>query len=213
MAKEDGYYGHKRTDILAQIPKDAKRILDVGCGSGVFGAAIKEERGHSVEVDGIEIDADAARRAVSKLNRVVTGDVEKAGLPFPHEYFDVIVYGDILEHLMDPWGVLKRHKDLLRPGGCVVASIPNIAHYKILRALRKKEWFYEKAGLLDQTHLRFFTINSIKRMFIEAGYTIVSISNIIRASHTMKRLNFILLNLIIDQITEQYIVVAQKPPG
>ncbi len=211
MGKEDGYYGHKRTDILEHIPQDARRIFDVGCGAGIFGAAIKEERSASVEVAGIEIDAEAAQKAASKIDRVITGDVEKTDLPFPEGYFDVIIYGDILEHLMDPWNVLKKHKDLLRPGGHVIASIPNIAHYKILRDLRNKEWRYEKAGLLDETHLRFFTIKSIKRMFIEAGYRIVSISNIVRASQTMKRLNKLLLNRIIDSITEQYIIVAQKP--
>jgi len=211
MGKEDGYYGHKRTDILEHIPKDARRVLDVGCGSGVFGDALKKERGPSVEVAGIEIDADAARKAASKLDKVIAGDVEKIALPFPKGYFDVIIYGDILEHLMDPWGLLKKYKDILKTGGHVIASIPNIAHYKILNGLRNKEWRYEKAGLLDETHLRFFTINSIKRMFTEAGYRIVSISNIVRASKTRKRLNKLLLNRIIDSITEQYIVVAQKP--
>jgi len=211
MTKESKYYENTREDLIRLIPRNARRILDVGCGVGNLSVAIKKKRGLSVEVAGIELDTGASEKAKEKLDKVITGDAEAfVSLPFPEGHFDCIIYGDILEHFVDPWSVLKKYRAMLQPGGYAIASIPNIAHYRILKMLRKKRWDYQKSGILDRCHLRFFTINSIKELFEGAGFKITVIDHIISASNVKKFLNRILFNRLIDSITEQYIIAAQK---
>jgi len=210
MKTTPNYYENPRNDITGLIPADARRILDVGCGTGNLGAAIKGSRGGSIEVVGIEIDPDAASKAKGKLDKVIEGNVETSGLPFPGGYFDVIIYGDVLEHLIDPWGTLKKHREFLKSKGLVIASIPNVAHYRVIKMLKKKEWRYQDAGILDSTHIRFFTIKSISRMFVEAGFRIESVSHNICGSKIKKKLNQIFKNCLIDSLAEQYIIAARK---
>ncbi|MDD5136469.1 MAG: class I SAM-dependent methyltransferase, partial [Candidatus Omnitrophica bacterium] len=170
----------------------------------------KSQRGPSIEIAGIELDADAAQEAGKHLDKVITGDVETTELPFSQGYFDCIVYGDILEHLVDPWALLEKHKKYLKPKGYIVASIPNIAHYKTVKMLRRYEWNYEDAGILDRSHLRFFTIKSIRKMFADAGFDIIAVDHAIRASKMKKRINKVFKNCLINSIAEQYLVIAQK---
>lgn len=206
----DKYYEGRREDLIRFIPPDAKRILDVGCGTGETGLSIKNRFGSNVEVSGIELDSRIGETAKVKIDRVIIGDVEQTALPFDNEYFDCIIYGDILEHLVDPWGILKRHLRFLKKDGCIIASIPNIAHYRTSKMLRKKEWNYRDAGILDKSHLRFFTIKSIKEMFEGVNMKIVKIGHKIGASDLKKLLNKLLFNILIDGITEQYIIVARR---
>jgi len=210
MTKPKGYYETPRLSLIDLIPNGIGRLLDVGCGTGATGLAIKKQFGHHVEVVGIEVNAEAASLAGTGIDKVIVGDVENVALPFEEEYFDCIIYGDVLEHLRDPWLLLKKHRQILKGGGCVVASIPNIAHYKVLRMLHKKEWRYENSGIMDFDHIRFFTINSIKRMFAEADLEITRISSVVRASKIKKTIYKFLPNLIVDDVTEQYLILAKK---
>jgi SAM-dependent methyltransferase len=175
-----------------------------------MGQTLKGIKGGEVEVIGVEREPSAGKIASGVLNRVFVGDVEKTELPFAEGYFDCIVYGDLLEHLFNPWSLLKRHRLLLRAGGRVIASIPNIAHYRIIKMLLKNEWNYSEAGILDRDHLRFFTLKRIKEMFENAGLNIVRIERKIGASKSKKIMNLLLCNILLDKITEQYIVVAEK---
>ena len=195
---------------MQMIPPGARHILDVGCGVGNLGAAIKKKIDPSIEVIGIELNAEAAEKAGKNLDRVFTGNVEAIELPFEKGYFDCIVYGDVLEHLLYPWKLLKKHRLLLKPGGYVVASIPNVAHYRIIKGLRRREWNYQEAGILDETHLRFFTIKTIRKMFQDAGFKIMAVDYAICGSKVKKAINRIFKNCIIDSIAEQYLIAAQK---
>lgn len=210
MKTTPNYYENPRNDITGLIPEDAVCILDVGCGTGNLGAAIKRARDSHIEVVGIEINQEAAEKARGKLDKVITGNVETLSLPFPRGYFDVLVYGDVLEHMVDPWGILKRHGELLKAEGLVIASIPNVAHYRVIKMLKKKEWRYQDAGILDSTHIRFFTIKSIKRMFDDAGFRIECVSHNICGSKVKKKINQIFKNCLIDSLAEQYIITARK---
>lgn len=168
------YLDRPRRDMIPFVPAPARSVLDVGCGRGGFGAALKEARleaDRPVSVTGIEADAEAAATARQRYDQVVTG-------LFPHDLpdgsaFDCIVFNDILEHLVDPWDALRRARDLIRPGGSVVASIPNMRYWPVFwRLVARGEWRYASDGVLDRTHLRFFTAGSVREMFAGAGYTL-----------------------------------------
>jgi len=208
--KDLKYYASKRDDVVEIVPFGVRSVLEVGCGMGFTGRAIKEREASGVEVTGIEIVPEMAEKAKANLDNVISGDVEKLDLPFGKEYFDCILYGDVLEHLIDPWGLLKKHCELLKKGGYVVMSIPNIAHYRTIKMICRKEWEYADAGILDSTHLRFFAIRSIKKMISDAGLEIVKMNHKISASKSKRFFNRMLGGALLDYITEQYIIVAKK---
>jgi len=164
------YYDGARFDLLPHIPNNAKNILDIGCGTGATGLAIKSKLNNNIEVIGVELNAEAGELAKDKIDQIIIGNIEEVNLSFAPGYFDCILYADILEHLIDPWKVLANHKYLLANDGCIIASIPNIANYKIIRMLKKGLWEYKNAGIMDRTHLRFFTKKTISEMFITSGY-------------------------------------------
>jgi 2-polyprenyl-3-methyl-5-hydroxy-6-metoxy-1,4-benzoquinol methylase len=157
--------------LIVESVGRGKRVLDVGASTG-FLAEVLTGRGCSVT--GIEIDPDAARQAEEFCERVIVGNVEELDLEgeIGDETFEVLIFGDVLEHLKDPQRALERFKPFLNPGGHVVASIPNIAHGSVRLALLRGRFRYRSLGLLDNTHLRFFTRESVEEMFGGAGFLI-----------------------------------------
>ncbi|RLC59315.1 MAG: hypothetical protein DRI30_00830 [Chloroflexi bacterium] len=148
-----------------------KRVLEAGTATGCVTRVLKE-RGCSVT--GIEIDEQAAAVAEPFCTRMIVGDVEKMDLSatFGEERFDVVTFGDVLEHLVNPDRVLEDTRHILAPGGYVVASIPNVAHASLRLALLRGDFSYTDLGLLDRTHLRFYTRETLDKLFRNAGYTI-----------------------------------------
>lgn len=174
--KPKDYYFDRR-EILPFIPKDKKVFLDVGCGEGGFGALLKQVR--QAEVWGVENDQEIGKKAVARLDRVIVDTIESDDIMIPESYFDCIVFNDCLEHLYDPWSVLGRIKKFMKKDGMVIASIPNVRYYNVISDLiKRKRWDYVDTGVLDRTHLRFFTIETIKSMFLDCGYTLINISGI-----------------------------------
>ena len=160
-----------RTIALELIGPD-KRVLEVGCTTGVVSRALREQ---GCRVVGVEIDPAAADQARQHCESVITGDVEALDLSSVNvggELFDAALFGDVLEHLKDPLAVLQRVRPLLRPVGFVVASIPNVAHGAVRLALLGGHFDYTPSGLLDGTHLRFFTREAVGALFAEAGFAI-----------------------------------------
>lgn len=149
------------------------KILEVGCSSGYFGAALSEQ-GH--EVWGVEPYAEAAAKAQMVLHKVHIGFVEDFFTKNSDARFDVIVFGDVLEHLVDPVNVLKQSSHFLNENGIVVASIPNVAHLAIRAMVLEGRWDYSNLGILDRTHLKFFTRATIVDLFSESGYKISKIN-------------------------------------
>jgi 2-polyprenyl-3-methyl-5-hydroxy-6-metoxy-1,4-benzoquinol methylase len=151
-----------------------KRVLDVGASTGYL-AEIMTNRG--CRVTGIEVDPEAARQAAERCERVVVGDVESLDLDgeLGDERFDAIVFGDVLEHLKDPSWALERFTPFLSPGGYVVTSIPNIAHGSVRLALMQGRFEYRSLGLLDNTHLKFFTRDSVEEMLEDAGFLVTEL--------------------------------------
>jgi GT2 family glycosyltransferase/2-polyprenyl-3-methyl-5-hydroxy-6-metoxy-1,4-benzoquinol methylase len=170
LGQDPHYFEFSRPEILALVPKGARSILDVGCGAGQLGRAIKARQ--DCTVFGVEINEAVANRARTCLDRVWTGDIESIELDLTAESLDVIVCGDVLEHLTEPRDVLKRLSRYLKPDGRLIASVPNVAHHTVIRGLLAGNWSYEPAGLLDETHLRFFTAREIEKLFYRAGFRI-----------------------------------------
>jgi len=175
-SKPANYFAQARSEMLRFIPAGCTRVLDVGCGGGNFGAALKQSR--QVEVWGLEPVASAVAEAAKKLDRVIEG-IFTPEAELPRASFDAIIFNDVLEHLPDPASALRFARTLLQPGGVVVASIPNIRHFQTLwEIVVRGELRYRDSGTLDRTHLRFFTKKSIRELFTECGFTVEHIEGI-----------------------------------
>jgi SAM-dependent methyltransferase len=153
---------------IDRIPLDARVLLDVGCGDGALGAEYKR-RNPAARYLGIERDPALARIAARRLDGVAAADVEATPLPFDGLRYDCIIYNDVLEHLADPWAVLRAQAAALRPGGSVVLCIPNLEHWSFADRLLRGAWDYDSAGLMDRGHLRWFTERSTRQALEAAG--------------------------------------------
>ncbi len=208
--KPDNYYTSSRLEMLEYVPENAKRILDVGCGAGEFGKALKSRR--SVEVWGVEFIKQAADEAQFKLDKVIVGSIEDSSSSLPEGYFDCVVFNDVLEHLIDPWSVLTKIKAYMKPGAYVVASIPNVRYFEnIKKLIIQKQWEYEDCGPLDKTHLRFFTSKSVVNLFTSVGYSVNSLEGINGRKFPWKfnLMNLIMLNAFSDMRYLQFVCLAQ----
>lgn len=165
------YFQLDRQDVAALVPRDCRTILEVGSGFGSLGRALMARQ--SCAVDGVEINPDSAVHLAGIYRRFWIGDVERVELEGAMSDYDCLLFPDVLEHLVDPWAALQRVCRVLRPGGVVVASIPNVRNLALLyRLIVLGTWEYEASGLLDRGHLRFFTRKSIAEMFVRSGLEI-----------------------------------------
>jgi SAM-dependent methyltransferase len=173
---EDHYFEHVRPELRVRVPQTAERVLDVGCGAGGLGAALKAER-PGLRVVGLEGFPDAAAEARTRLDEVLEVDLDAIdGLPHPAGAFDAMIFGDVLEHLRDPQRLLRVLLPHLAPDGVLVCSIPNVKHWSVLHPLLVQDrWTYEDAGLLDRTHVHFFTLDEVGTMLDELGLEAVEI--------------------------------------
>jgi 2-polyprenyl-3-methyl-5-hydroxy-6-metoxy-1,4-benzoquinol methylase len=204
------YYQNSRREMLQYIPVDARYFLDVGCGAGSFAASVKHHTCDS-EVWGIEILETVAEEAGKKIDRVIISSAEDALAKLPDHYFDCVFFNDSLEHFIDPFSYLSAIRKKLKPGATVVASIPNIRHHKILADLLfRGDWRYTDAGVLDRTHLRFFTPKSMRRLFEDAGFRIMKQEGLKGSRKVKVRFwSWVTFGLLEDIRFSQFAVVAQ----
>lgn len=156
--------------LISYIPKGS-RVLDVGCGTGSVSCLIRDHC--ESEVIGLEPNSERAHAARSSGLQVINelfapGKVEGFGK------FDVIVFADVLEHLVNPAEALDLAKTLLAPGGCVVASVPNVAHWSVRLDLLLGRFDYRELGIMDATHLRWFTAETLEKLFAASGFRIAN---------------------------------------
>jgi 2-polyprenyl-3-methyl-5-hydroxy-6-metoxy-1,4-benzoquinol methylase len=165
----ENYYSTYREEIIPFIPVDCKTLLDVGCSEGNFAQSIKKH--NQAEVWGIEKNQSCAHQAEQKIDCVLCGDIQSLIPKIPDQHFDCITFNDVLEHLISPDYVLQQMKKKLTTRGIIVCSIPNILNISILKNLIfHRDWEYASNGILDKTHLRFFTQKSMRRMFQDLGF-------------------------------------------
>ena len=171
--------------VLEMIDGTPRRVLDLGCAGGALGAALKQ-RFPGASVVGVEAGSAAARKAAQRLDRVVVArleDFDPAREGFAAGEFDAVIAADVLEHLVNPWQLLVRLRPWLAPGAQVIASIPNVRNLWLAAGLLELgRWEYTERGLLDVTHLRFFTLDEMRRMFEETGYRFETFTTVILPS-------------------------------
>ncbi|MBI4506133.1 MAG: methyltransferase domain-containing protein [Chloroflexi bacterium] len=167
------YPGISNPLVADFLPAAARTFLDVGCGYGELGAYLKEG-GTGRFVCGVELDPERARSARDRLDLVVVADLDVLpALPQRPGGFDCVVFADVLEHLKRPEAALRAAAEVLAPGGAVVISLPNARHWHLLAQLVVDgEWRYVDSGILDRTHLRFFTLRSLQRFIDDAGFVV-----------------------------------------
>jgi SAM-dependent methyltransferase len=220
---QDKYDDKPRRDLMGLVPESCDHILEIGCGTGATGSVLKGRNPNLVYV-GVEINETAARTAGSRLDQVFTTDIEKLSpdqWPFEKEYFDLIIAADVLEHLYDPWRVMFFLKDFLKKGGKILLSLPNTQNINLIANLVQGNWTYEKYGLLDATHIRFFTWNEIDKLLQGTGFRIQKTVSQLQASLDGQSypLEITIANMVLKNInredaqklfTFQYLVLAEK---
>lgn len=203
------YYRILRVDLLPLFSPGIRSLLDVGCGNGESGLAIKR-RFDIPEVVGIEYDASAAKIAATKLDTVLCGDIENLPLPFPPGHFDCILCADILEHTRNPWEVLKKLHLFLSDSGVLIVSLPNLRHIVPIVKIIFNRFAYEEVGILDKSHLRFFTPSTMRSLIEGAGFTITRTETNRSTSWKFQLLNICSFGLLHPFSVFQYKFVAQK---
>jgi len=210
--KPASYFRNARTEIVPLLPPFAERVLEVGCATGLTLDHLKRT-GRAAWTCGIELHDEAARQAAAVVDEIHVGNVEDLAAPVAERSIDVILLLDVLEHLVDPWLALRRMAAWLKPGGHVIASIPNVRHYSVVLPLvLRGRWDYVAAGVLDRTHLRFFTRSSAIALLEHAGLGIDRqlTTGVSTAGAALNRLCFGALRPFLEL---QYLVRAQKPTG
>lgn len=193
--KSKNYYQGKRNEMLEFIPSNVSKILEIGCGCGEFGKAVKEQYDIS-EYWGIDIDKYSVTEASKVLDKAIKHDFNKKLSELNENYFDCIIFNDALEHLHDPWAVLDYCKSILKSDGYIVCSLPNVRHVtNMLNLIFKKDWEYVDAGTLDKTHYRFFTEKSIYRLFSDCNFKILNMKGINKKRSAKPKMYMLILFL------------------
>jgi|ERR1035437_6293767 2-polyprenyl-3-methyl-5-hydroxy-6-metoxy-1,4-benzoquinol methylase len=207
--KKNGYYALSREELLPYLPKNLDQVLDIGCSEGNFGKLLKEKFG--CKVYGVEPNENAANIAKTKLDYIFNNKFDTS-LNFEGVLFDCIFFNDVLEHLEDPFKALQMAKQLLTTDGHIVASIPNLRHFNVIWDLIvKKDFKYVADGILDNTHLRFFTKKSIERLVDETGLKVEKIEGIQpQFDRKFKIINFLSFHNLEDMKYIQFVVVAKN---
>lgn len=207
--KDAQYYGVTQAWVAELIPDNLSRVLDVGCGNGATGAWLKSI-GKAQEVHGVELVEEAAEVARAVLDSVVVGNIEELDLGHPLKSFDGIIATEVLEHLVNPWDTVQKLAAYLRDGGYIIASAPNVRHYSILwQLVFLGRWRYTDSGILDRSHLRFFTRDSFASLFTQADLKIEILEPIM--DYRIQRFNQVSLGIWEGILAHRYMCKAAKP--
>ena len=209
-AKSASYFSNARADFVDRLAFDpSAAILEVGCGTGATGALALSE-GRCGRYVGIELFEAAAEEAREVLSEVVTGNVETMDFKWQPASFDALILSEVLEHLVDPRQVLKSLAPLIRPGGRLLASSPNISHWRVIRELIMGRFEMADQGVFDRTHLRWFTPSTFASMFEDAGFRVDEIGPVTAFSPRTELISRLTASRFDHLFMTQIAVVATK---
>lgn len=201
MNSSSEYYHGKRAEITILLPAHYSRVLEIGCGEGGFRSNLDQEH----EYWGVEPVEYIAKLAQNRLNKVLVGTYQEVENLIPNDHFDLIICNDVIEHMPDHDAFFQSIKEKLKKDGSLVASIPNVRYGENLwNLLIKKDWEYKNEGILDKTHLRFFTQKSLTRTLISNGFLIEQIIGIngYQPRSPLKRLVHFFTTLLLGRDTK-----------
>lgn len=209
--KEVIYFSNTRTEIKSLLPTFSESVLEVGCGNGATLKWLKELN-LCKTTSAIELVENMAREAKKTVDYVLVGDCEKIVLELTPNTYDLILCLDVLEHMIDPWSFIENVQKSLKPGGYIISSIPNIRNANVLvKLLFKKTFKYEDHGLLDKTHLRFFTKISAQEL-MKIGLLDIekSITNPIPLTSKTGIFNLLTFGIFKELLTTQFLIKSIK---
>jgi 2-polyprenyl-3-methyl-5-hydroxy-6-metoxy-1,4-benzoquinol methylase len=227
VADGESYYTHQRPEVVSLVPEDVRQVVDIGCGAGALGASIKRAR-PKAQVRGVEYVPSQAERAKLVLDDAVAADAS-APPPVAWPVPDCLVFADVLEHLVDPWATLATWRERAAPQAWAVMSIPNVSHTSVVSGLKRGRFDYADEGLLDRTHLRFFTRLAACDMVEKAGFEILRMERTFtlpgrafrrgvlnawvkrRYKPEVARASFFApRHSLVDSLTNQFLILARK---
>jgi SAM-dependent methyltransferase len=208
--KDQQYFRQLRSEILHLLPETLSRVVEVGCGEG-FTLEYLRGNGRCQWTCGVELVPEAAQQASLRVDEVYEGNIETMDLPIEPSSVDAILCLDVLEHLVDPWSVIHKLHTLLRPGGVIIASIPNVRHFRVLFPLLVSgRWEYTSAGLLDKTHLRFFTKRSAMALMECSGLHIDAVEATGLTGPRTRLLNALTFSLVRPWLEFEFLLRARR---
>ena len=207
LKKKSQYFEYTRKEILPLLPDKPSKVLEIGCGAGNTLVWLKNLK-HCTWIGGVEISPEAVEIARGRLDAVYPVNIEQNNLSIQESTMDLILCLDVLEHMVDPWEVVKRLYKLLKPGGALIVSIPNVRNQKVLFPLLFKErWDYTDAGFLDRTHLRFFVRETAIRLVESAGLKVDMVSSTgLGRSRRSRVMNSLLPSFVKSIFEKQYLI-------
>lgn len=211
--KSPEYYNSVRNEILPLLPTAPQKVLEIGCGTGATLAWLKEVKG-CLETTGIELVPQAAEMARAVVDHLIVADIEDDKIFLPESSFDLIICLDVLEHLHDPWRVLRSLVCSLSAGGSVVVSLPNLRYLTVMSDLLVRGRFeYEEVGILDRTHLRFFSRKGAVKLLESSGLGDVRVVlHPDKVNGKMKLANILTFGYFRDMFSWQLLLAGRKLP-
>ncbi len=208
--KDPAYFSGARADFVTCLPIDpTASVLEVGCGDGATGAMALSQ-GRAGRYVGIELFPSAAEAAREKISEVLVGDVETMEFDWPPATFDALIMSEVIEHLREPGAVLEKLHAVLRPGALVLASSPNIAHWRVISKLASGEFPQEDRGVFDRTHLRWFTPNTYADLFERHGFAIEWVGAVTPASWRVRLISQLTRGAFDHLFMTQIALVARR---
>jgi 2-polyprenyl-3-methyl-5-hydroxy-6-metoxy-1,4-benzoquinol methylase len=207
--KNTEYFSLEREIFKNSVLEHNLNILDIGCGTGILGKFFKENQ--NCKVFGVEINENAYQVAKNNLDDVLRGNVESIDLNYPNNYFDVVIMGDVVEHLISPVDTIKKIMPTLKLGAKIYITVPNVRHWSVIKNLLFFDlWEYDTWGILDFTHLRFFTKKSITNLFQKNNFFVKSATRMIQKKSKSSYFNFLTLGIFSGFLASHTFLILEK---
>jgi 2-polyprenyl-3-methyl-5-hydroxy-6-metoxy-1,4-benzoquinol methylase len=207
--KNTEYFSLEREIFKNSVLEHNLNILDIGCGTGILGKFFKENQ--NCKVFGVEINENAYQVAKNNLDDVLRGNVESIDLNYPNNYFDVVIMGDVVEHLISPVDTIKKIMPTLKLGAKIYITVPNVRHWSVIKNLLFFDlWEYDTWGILDFTHLRFFTKKSITNLFQKNNFYVKSATRMIQKKSKSSYFNFLTLGIFSGFLASHTFLILEK---